>query len=110
MGHADLPSRISVIRIQWCDRYRGAASLAAAAASHPKMRLHGSVARAAKPPSAEDQSLPCGCAPYVTGVGPSSHHTQRCKMSGARRRPAVIAMYKQLNEFWYLAHVRCDRE
>ena len=110
MGRADLPSRISVIRIRWCERYRGAASLAAASAPYLKIRLHGSVARAMKPPGAADQSLPCGCAPYVTDGGPISHHAQRCKTSGARRRPAVIAMYTQLNELWYLAHVRCDRE
>jgi hypothetical protein len=110
VGHASPPSRISIIRIRWCKRYRGAAPLAAAAPLPPKIRLHGSVATAVNPSGAATPSLPCGCAPYLTDGGSISHHAQHCKMSGARRRPAVIAMYKQLNELWYLAHVRCDRE
>ncbi|MGD0472057.1 MAG: hypothetical protein ABSB70_02450 [Candidatus Velthaea sp.] len=61
-----------------------------------------------------DEYLPCGCAAYPSDGNPNAVHDAGCKMnrtfkdnkSAVRQRPAVIAMYAQLNELWYLSHGR----
>jgi hypothetical protein len=50
--------------------------------------------------------LPCGCAPFNDGR--SNNHGAGCKMLCAdpsvKQPPAVIEMFEQLNELWYLAN------
>jgi hypothetical protein len=61
-----------------------------------------------------DICLPCGCPPYLRNGHPNTLHLAGCKMNRAigdrrstvRQRPAVIAMFTQLNELWYLSHPR----
>jgi hypothetical protein len=56
--------------------------------------------------------LPCGCVPS------SPHHTGKhgnCKLTaistplGNPPRQAVVAMFEQLNEIWYIAHPVYER-
>lgn len=82
-------------------------------------------AAAAPAAAASDVCLPCGCTAYLSDGNPNTLHVAGCKMNlkladrraVVRQRPAVIAMFTQLNELWYLSHVRfvpdgtkrCDR-
>jgi hypothetical protein len=87
---------------------------------------HETTAMPAKPPAAaSDGRLPCGCTAYLSDGNPNPLHLAGCKMNRTladrravvKQRPAVIAMFTQLNELWYLSHVRfvpngtkrCDR-
>jgi hypothetical protein len=86
---------------------------------------HTTTAIATCPAAAPDACLPCGCTPYLSDGNPNTLHVAGCKMNlkiadrkaVIRQRPAVIAMFTQLNELWYLSHVhfvpdgtkRCDR-
>jgi hypothetical protein len=66
------------------------------------------------PANQSDVCLPCGCAAYLSDGRPNTLHVVGCKMNRTladrsavvRQRPAVIAMFTQLNELWYLSHVR----
>jgi hypothetical protein len=85
---------------------------------------HETTAMVAKPAGQSDVTLPCGCPPWLSTGMPNTLHLAGCKMNRkvarnavVRQRPAVIAMFTQLNELWYLSHVRfvpdgtkrCDR-
>lgn len=58
-----------------------------------------------------DDRLPCGCSAHVPDGLISPPHGQGCMMKRwrggdnvvRRRRQAVVAMFMQLNELWYLA-------
>ena len=75
---------------------------------------HDTTAMPAKPAAASEGSLPCGCPAYLSDGNPNTLHLAGCKMNRTladrravvRQRPAVIAMFTQLNELWYLSHVR----
>jgi hypothetical protein len=51
--------------------------------------------------------LPCGCDPFNNGR-PNEIHGGECRMLCAdpevKLPPAVIEMFEQLNELWYLAN------
>lgn len=59
-----------------------------------------------------DQYLPCGCTAYRNDGKRNTVHSEDCKMNRTMKahgvpvpqRPAVIAMFTQLNELWYVSH------
>jgi hypothetical protein len=86
---------------------------------------HHAATLPAKQPATGEGRLPCGCTAFLSDGNPNTLHQAGCKMNRVladhravvRQRPAVIAMFTQLNELWYLSHVRfvpngtkrCDR-